>query len=112
MAEEYECCIENIVRSFFYDTLELTDCVLEDDENDPHFSPTAVYQRFDDLRIFLNQHHKASFFEQLIGIEKQEISSVEQLLRICRYSNEDIENLLERIKREEEFKQTLLAPAE
>lgn len=83
-------CIERIVKLFTFDSFELLDCVLTDDEGDPHYSPNMTIQRFNDIIEFHNLYSDRPY------------ASVEDYLLAHNYSRDDLARLKKKHTEERE----------
>lgn len=92
--QDLKTCIEKIEKLFFYDTLTLLDCVLEDDPIDPVYSANMVCERLERSLLFQKLYYKNALLD------------LSELLLANGYSEKDIALL--KLKQSEEKSRNVL----
>lgn len=84
-------CVADMARLFTYDSIELLDCVLTDDEADPQFSPSMALRRLECVVEYQNLCTDRPY------------ASVEDFLLAHNYRPEDLSLLEKKLAEEQEM---------
>ena len=84
-------CVADMARLFTYDSIELLDCVLTDDEADPQFSPSMALRRLECVVEYQNLCTDRPY------------ASVENFLLAHNYRPEDLSLLEKKLAEEQEM---------